>query len=92
MGLRPLKEIMLRFNVIRTSEQILSRNYTICKSILEDQGLKYSEIWDRMKVVKNGMGIVNPSNGFVIETPSGEFVLNYIQLMRYLDRKGLVRI
>lgn len=83
---------MIRFLIVKTNDQVSSVNYDICKSIMKDQGIDIVEYVNKTEAMKAGRGFINPGNGFVMISPTGEHLITYMHLFRYLERKGLVRL
>lgn len=83
---------MQPFQIVKTNSKVFGNNYEICKQIMDDQGFSFVEYVDMMFALKKGRGKINPSNGFVIVAPKEVVMTDYIQLFRYMEREGLVRI
>lgn len=82
----------MRFSLFKTGDIIDSENYKACKAILAYQGITVLEFVDQRLVMAYSKGKINPSNGFVVVVEPGVAVTDCIQLVRWLDKKGLVRL
>lgn len=77
-------------------EQLNDENYVACAAILAMCRITPKIVEDRMAALKLGRGIVNPTNGFVIQLPPIHKedppvnITNWLKLVKYLDSAALI--
>lgn len=82
---------MRKFSIIRCSSQI-SQSLVACQCILDDNQFRFEEIVDVKGASTLSKGKINPASGFVIVTPDEEILLDYYDLVEWLNKKGLRKI
>lgn len=84
---------MRKFSIIRCSAQRDDLSSLMaCQCILTDNGFAYEEIVDVKGACTLSRGKINPSSGYVIVTPNEAILLNYYDLVEWINEAGLRQI
>jgi len=79
---------MKEFSIISTGK-FETENFKACKAILADQRIPFSELIDGKGAMTLSRGKINPSGGFVIVTFNEEILLDYFDLVKWIETKGV---
>lgn len=80
---------MITIYHVKYGSELQNHNLEICLLVLIENHIQFVEFEDAKKAMQLSHGLINPRGGFVMETRGGEVLLNYFDLVAWIEKNGL---